>query len=333
MRNFSDYVMNENYTKAYGFDGKGLVYIENERDSCFWESIFDSVFPGKYTVKSSIHPSSISRGKRKLEKFYSHANEFALIAIDSDFDYPCQDRNDYSKHINSKYILHTHSYSRESVICNPAAINETIKRIRFSKKSNFDISIFLERYSEICFYSLPPFLFLLNNRFPNIREKDFHDDLNIREKKGNPMIIDGDTFNFSLLEDNKSRVLERKLKYEKIIKENGLDDEYANFLVSLENLGITKKTAYRYISGHVLYKSVIIRIIKGIKSRLMKAEIDKAKSDAANAGKSEISLVNGIENHFSTKCSIESILDNSEKILSDEIYLKILDKVRKVTTP
>ena len=101
----------------------------------------------------------------------------------------------------------------------------------------------------------------------------------------------------------------------------------------MENLGITKKTAYRYISGHVLYKSVIIRIIKGIKSRLMKAEIDKAKSDAANAGKSEISLVNGIENHFSTKCSIESILDNSEKILSDEIYLKILDKVRKVTTP
>ena len=39
MSNFEDYLTNSSYAKAYGFNGKGIIYIENERDLSFWEKI------------------------------------------------------------------------------------------------------------------------------------------------------------------------------------------------------------------------------------------------------------------------------------------------------
>ena len=37
---FTNYLTDERYVTSYGFNQKGIVYIENEMDYRFWEEIF-----------------------------------------------------------------------------------------------------------------------------------------------------------------------------------------------------------------------------------------------------------------------------------------------------
>lgn len=330
MSNFEDYFTNPAYAKAYGFNNKGLIYIENERDCAFWEEIIESVIPNKYEVKRSIIDGDPSRGKRGLEKLYSSANENALIAIDSDFDYPCPDRSSYSKNINGKYILHTHSYSRESVICNAASINDTIKKIRLYESSNFDISEPLDAYSTICYKSLIPFLFLMNGRHSIANESEFHSDLVITESSEVKYLnVDGG-FNYAILEEIKSKAENRKKYYEKYISDSGLQSHYNDFIESMNRIEISKSSAYRYISGHQLYDNFIIPLIKKIRSRLISLETDKVREDMLGNPLGIRDAVRGVNNHFDSNCSATTLLNNSEKTKEDSIYLKIIDKINKI---
>ncbi|WP_373232505.1 hypothetical protein [Escherichia coli] len=328
MRDFEQYLTNPAYAEVYGFNHKGLIYIENERDYAFWSDIVDSISPNKYEVKKSIIENNLSRGKRGLERLYSMANKKVLIAIDSDFDYTCPNRNEYSKHINDKYILHTHSYSRESVICNVESINDTINKLMLSKKASFDISEPIKKYSSICYESLIPFLFLLENRHCIANEKDFHNDLKVIETADLRRLNKDGKFNYKILEKISNNTKTRRFIYEKYINNHNLSAKYVEFKKHLLDLGVTPESAYRYISGHLVYDNFVIPILKEIKRRLINMEVENIKKSELSHSSSIRDAVRGVHNHFSEYCSEKSILNNCEKIKNDEVYKKIINKTR-----
>lgn len=330
MSEFENYFTNPNYTRAYGFNRKGLIYIENERDAAFWEEIIEATNPNCYDIKRSVLEGSGKRGKRSLEKLYGTANKYAVIAIDADFDYLCPNKSDVSSLLSNRYILHTFSYSRESVICNKETINDTIKRIRLYQKSNFNIDAVLSKYSSICHKVLSPYLFLLNKRDEAASESCFHKPLTISVSKENPLFTTDFSFNFKILDEMEVCALDRLDFYMKEIDSKGLGDEYIKFQEDLSVLGLNEKNAYRYISGHLLYDNIVSPILKHLKNALMSIEIEHVK--AANNGKAKAIKdgIEGVRNHFSNKCSFTSLMDNCNKTQSDDIYLLILDKARKL---
>lgn len=330
MRDFEHYFTDPSYAQAYGFNSKGLIYLENERDCAFWEEVLEATNPNQYDIKRSIAENNKSRGKRSLEKLYSTLNPNVLVAIDADFDYLCPKNTDYSEYISGDYILHTFSYSRESVMCNVESINDTIKKIRLYEKSNFNISDIIKTYSIICYKALPKFLFLFNLRNENVNESSFHDDLTISPSKELPLFTSDFEFNLAIFKQLEEKVEARLNRHNEIIESENLSAEFDLYLEHLLTLGFNENNAYRYISGHLIYENLILPILKAIKSTLLRIEIEKVKE--LHKGNSEAIKANisGVHNHFSEKCSYVTLLENCEKIKSDEIYQKILNKAKGI---
>lgn len=330
MSDFEHYFTDPSYAQAYGFNSKGLIYVENERDCAFWEEVLEATNPNQYDIKRSIAENNMARGKRSLEKLYSSLNPRVIVAIDADFDYLCPQNTEYSKYVSGNYILHTFSYSRESVMCNINAINDTIKKIRLYEKSNFDIENVMRNYSIICYKALPKFLFLFNLRNDNVNESSFHDDLTICPSKELPLFLDDFNFNYDIFRVLDEKVEARLTRYDEVIESDNLHEDYSFFLEHLSKLGFNEENAYRYISGHLVYENLILPIFKNLKSSLLKIEIEKIKETYRGNSKAIKDNIAGVHAHFSEKCSYVTLLENCEKIKADNIYMKILEKAKNI---
>ncbi|MXD28381.1 hypothetical protein FQZ90_27425, partial [Escherichia coli] len=80
---FTSYFTNPKYVTNYTFNGKGLIYIENERNYVLWESIFNAHFDGMYEIKASIKNDG-RRGKDALLELIPTLNKNSLLDIDGD---------------------------------------------------------------------------------------------------------------------------------------------------------------------------------------------------------------------------------------------------------
>lgn len=330
MSDFEHYFTDPSYAQAYGFNSKGLIYVENERDCAFWEEVLEATNPNQYDIKRSIAENNKARGKRSLEKLYSTLNPSVIVAIDADFDYLCPKNTDYSGYVSGDYILHTFSYSRESVMCNIDAINDTVKKIRLYVKSNFNIEEVIQKYSILCYKALPKFLFLFNLRNSNANESSFHDDLTISPTRESPLFLGDFCFNFDIFKALEEKIESRSIRYDEIIERENLSTEFDSFLSHLSSLGFNEKNAYRYISGHLIYENLILPIFKNLKSSLLKIEIENIRETYKGNSKAIKDNIAGVQSHFSEKCSYVTLLENCEKIKSDEIYIKILNKARNI---
>lgn len=330
MSDFEHYLTDSSYARAYGFNGKGLIYVENERDCAFWEEIIEATNPEQYEIKRSITDDEKSRGKRRLERLYGQLNESVLVAIDADFDYLCPNKSDSSSYVSGNYILHTFSYSRESVMCNEETINDTIKKIRFYEKANFSINDVLIKYSSLCYKTLPPFLFLLNNRNDLANEQSFHDDLTINQSKETPLFKNNFEFNFGIFEAIDVKTSLRLERYMAEITSKNMLADYVLFKDEILKLGLNEGSAYRFISGHLLYENLILPILKKIKSNLLTIEVENVKFLHEGDSQAIKENVAGLRNHFTEKCSYITMMENCEKTKKDPIYLSILDKALKI---
>ncbi|WP_421353694.1 DUF4435 domain-containing protein [Aeromonas veronii] len=140
MSDTKNYFTNRNYVKAYATmesaekDASGFVYIESEADKEFWDSILTKCAKGKYffKFKGKQEGKSEPRGKSILEDLYTTANEAALVAIDSDFDYISPNRSDIAKKINSnKYVLQTFAYAIENIKLDHIRVDKCLGKICF----------------------------------------------------------------------------------------------------------------------------------------------------------------------------------------------------------
>lgn len=316
MSDFSNYLTNSNYVKAYGFNNKGIVYIENERDLSFWEKMINEIHPERYEFKRAVIEGSSIRGKRALEKLYENLNEDVLVAIDSDFDYLSPNRNKYSKHVNeNKFLLHTFSFSRESVLCNPKTLNHVLSCIKYFIPSDYKFDAFIIKLSKICYNYLLPFCYLMEKNIFVIDEADFH----------KPLSSIKNEFHLQDWPEAESKIKELTQKLmEKITNQI----EYKEFVNFLHSLGVNEETAYRYISGHVLKDDIIDTIIHDITIDLKNSEIEVIKKECT--GKMIHDRIKALRNHFESSCSFNTLLENSNTIEDDEVYIKIITKIKSI---
>ncbi|QSX29562.1 hypothetical protein JYB88_15395 [Shewanella cyperi] len=315
---FTSYFTKPDFTKAYGFDkdSNGIIYIENEKDSVFWQELLVKAGLSNYQIKyGSKNKSNDSRGKAGLKKFFESLNINALVGIDSDYDYithakvkePCKciARN--------KFILHTFSYSRESVIMNDVNINKSIGRIYFSECINFCFNSFLSELSNKIYADLVHLLTLhemntidsghINSSFSKLTVI-YHDD-------GTYGVSYDDSFAKGIIDKN-------------IIDNDRLRVHKTNY----ENLGLTNESAYRFIDGHKV-ESLIYEVVKSEQKRLIDREQKKIRDDNANNGNIIGERIKELHNHLRQNCSFFSIL-NSQPLDHDFVYQRILEKAKDI---
>lgn len=317
MSSFDSFLTNPQYTSAYGFDGKGIVYIENERDLLFWESIIEEVHPNLYSFKRAVKEGSSTRGKRVLEKHYATLNSKVLVAIDSDFDYLSPNRNSYSSNVRyNPYVLHTFSFSRESVLCNINTLNYNLSRVKFFIPSSYRVDTLLTKFSEISYECLLPFCYLMDTGNFDVTEAEFHSVLNLNDSE---IELNEDAWKAKLVLITEF-VDGLKLKIEDEI-------DYNRFVEGLNDLGVNANTAYRFISGHLLKKHVDM-VVKKVISDLRSKEIAIINNECEGHSEMIKERVKGIHNHFKTSCSFNTLIENCNSINSDDIYAKIVGKVQ-----
>lgn len=258
---FTNYLTNPDYIVSYGYNQKGIVYIENERDYIFWESIFEELHPGKYDLKATFS-NDTTRGKDILRNILNGLNKYCLAAVDGDFDYICGSFREISNLLQNDYILHTHCYSRESAILSEEKFDELASKVRLTKKCALPVKELLLNISETQYEMLVGYLYLLEKNVDLVREFNPHRPLkNIQFRRiiKNGFEIDDDVIN-NLVND--TNALKSSI-YEKF---DTASTEFGDFIAASKAKGLRPETAYRFISGHVLSDNIILPIFTRINS-------------------------------------------------------------------
>lgn len=321
---FTDYLTNPDYIVSYGYNQKGIVYIENERDYIFWESIFEELHPGKYDLKATFS-NDATRGKDILRNISNGLNKYCLAAVDGDFDYICEGFREISNLLQNDYVLHTHCYSRESAILSEDKFDELTSKVRLTKKCVLPVKELLRNISETQYEMLVGYLYLLEKNIDLVREFNPHRPLKtiqFRRVIKNGFEIDDDVIN-NLIND--TNALKSSI-YEKF---DTASTEFCDFIASSEAKGLRPETAYRFISGHVLSDNIILPIFTRIKFLMQKQSIDEILASGVD-GEAKINLVSSVRNHYRDNCQLKTIINGFSPCANDEIILRIKSKVSNV---
>lgn len=329
MSDFQSYLTNGNFIGAYNANKegdknsfeKGIVYIEDDSDQVFWEKFIDAVFPHQYNVQASIIDRPSQRGKRALEKLYESANKKVLIAVDSDYDIICPSSNpQYSGFLlNNPFILHTCSYSKESVCIHKVHLNEFFKKIKHTIKHDINILSFLEKFSKVAFDGLVIFAYELNHGNEKLLiQDDFHKCFNILEQE---LINEDLTIN-----EESILIIQNNLEHY-FVDMNYPPDVMNQMQEYLINLGINVDNAYRFISGHTVY-NLIFKVYSQLINKLKSMEIDRLKREFS--GKELGNRVGQISDIFSKNFTLESCCNDYPINPDDEIHQEILNKIKRL---
>ncbi|EKY3879198.1 DUF4435 domain-containing protein [Enterobacter hormaechei] len=321
---FTDYLTNPDYIVSYGYNQKGIVYIENERDYIFWESIFEELHPGKYDLKATFS-NDATRGKDILRNIANGLNKYCLAAVDGDFDYICGSFREISNLLQNDYVLHTHCYSRESAILSEDKFDELASKIRLTKKCVLPVREMLRNISETQFEMLVGYLFLLEKNIDLVREFNPHRPLKtiqFRRLINNGFEIDEGVINNLIKNTNALK----SLIYEKL---DTASAEFRDFIAACEAKGLRPDTAYRFISGHVLSDNIILPIFTRIKFLMQKQSIDEILASGVD-GEVKINLISSVRNHYRDNCRLKTIINGLSPCANDEIILRIKSKVSNV---
>ncbi|HDN9022051.1 TPA: DUF4435 domain-containing protein [Aeromonas salmonicida] len=327
MSDTKNYFTNRNYVKAYVTmestekDASGFIYIESESDREFWDSIIKKCAKGKYLFKfkGKQDGKSEPRGKSILEDLYTTANEAALVAIDSDFDYISPNRSDVSKKINSnKYVLQTYAYAIENIKLDYLRIDKCLGKICFFEPNEHRVSVFMKNYSSIIHQVLLKYLYLMNVgvQLPFL-DDEFH-------KKIIPIDI------VHCYSNNDLSSVE-KLASEVDLVLSPLLDDMTSFSVFCDlsyYRGMNAENCYKFIKGHDVEDKIINPIVNYIRQSLIAKESARIKT-AFEAREIEDRLKE-VKGHFKEKCNFHTLINCIPHTEDDSIYNKICDHVRSI---
>lgn len=318
MSDFINYTSNIDYIKALteikSGKQKRFIYVEDKSDIFFWEKLIEFMDLDNYEIL--VYSNNTIKGKRILETRFEDVNEYFMMAIDSDYDYLCPNYRKGS-FLESKYILHTFGYSKESILIEKNRLDVFFRGIKYTINHKVKIDEFLDKFSKLCFKGLSLYINeLINNRF-EIQQDAFDSCFNILGEK---LIIEDDlSINFKPLDNI-------ELKINKLFSHQINENEYQNTLNYINSFNINESNAYRFISGHVL-ADLISKIDELLKKYLLKKELDLDKDHCKNP-KEIPQRKKNLSDIFNNQFSLDTFYRYHFYDSEDFLIVKIQDKIR-----
>ncbi|WP_421237890.1 DUF4435 domain-containing protein [Aeromonas jandaei] len=320
-----NYLLNPEYINAYihitSDDSKnvpgGFIYVESEADKQFWSRLLKGFAKKKYEFKIQAKEKRAVRGKRALEDMYLQANEKALVAVDSDFDYISPNRSASAKQLNgNKYVLQTYAYSVESLAFDVLRVDECLSEYYYFEPNQHKLSAFLESYSKIIYPVLMKYLFLMDTltTIP-LKECDFHDCI----MPADPAVCYENNSLSSLME--KVNLLDKQLTP---MLTN--ISSFETFLQLSHFRGLQQNNCYKFIRGHDVEDKIINPIINYIKRKQISQEMERIRESTSPTQWE--SKRREIKSHFEGTRNFKALVSILPYQINDSIYEKICDHVR-----
>lgn len=327
MPDLTDFMRNPQFIRLYtsiesSGPQRGIILIEDASDRFFWEKVVNTVSPGRYDIKPFSQNGA--EGKRALEKEYEHLSKDRLVAVDSDYDYLCPEKNAYASALNSNpFVLHTFLYSRESFISTPEAIDFLTGCIHLHVRLENQLIQAVQSYSRIVYDALYLFSWLHNIDPQQYRENIFNN--SIRLPIGTRLLDDELNVNDGVLAQLKQSVdlyIHNHRQY--------IDDEasYGAYQVVLNSRGITPKNAILFTNGHYLLDAVFHPVYMEFISKNKKKDKEWV---AANFPDNEVrSRKNQVDNHYKDNCTAKQLIYRCEAYREAPFWQKITQKLRDI---
>lgn len=325
---FKEIINSSVFLKAYGFNSKGVCFVEDESDIPFWEFLLNKHLPKKFDIKAA---SSIknphARGKKVLLDKIPDLFDNHIIAIDSDFDYLFKTKNNLL--LDNKYILQTFFYSRESLLYRSERLDLISNCIKYNIVHNFKPSDFLIGFSSKCYDALIKIAYLVETKVIDCSEFNIRVNkaINISKKKSH---IKFDSFSIenSIFDIIDSNIKDNLSEYEHLL----LPEKIEEFKLKKEKLGLYENNAYQYINGHIL-EEYINSIFKYFLDQLVKNEslriVRESQAVVENNRRKHIKQQTAkMENHLKDRCNYLTLIDNLlSEDFSNSCYERIVEKI------
>jgi hypothetical protein len=244
-----------------------VVYVEGKSDIPFWNNILYK-YEKSLNVKFDVEPISLCNkdgqrenvsGKSAIWKFINHTSvgPFLIVAVDSDYDYLLDD-----PHLESKFVLHTFTYSIENHQCHAKNLTAVVCRARNDSTFSFDFEAILKSYSEIIYETLLWAILLKKKGHPLNEEGKG----GLREKIRieNPTDV-----------ENQFRHDLQLLKTEFPSEPQNLYEHSPDYISEKNTLketlsakGLVEENAYLFAQGHSIKNAVVLPLLHTIVSKL-----------------------------------------------------------------
>lgn len=306
------------YTKQQTGKSRGVLYVENPSDRLFWESVIAQVCPGQYSVKSFSLGNA--PGKRSLEKEYSKLNPYYIVGVDGDFDYLCPDRHEFANSLNNNpFVIHTFTYSRESVIFSIPSVLDISNRLSFRNKLTHDCIAALTEYSRAIFSALAIFSYAHNLDWQQFKEDKFMKAISL--PVGEKLLTDDLKINAVALDGVRSS---SQQYIDSTINAVGNEIDVGNCCSLLKERHVTPDVAYMFIDGHYLKDNIVKPMLDLLKRKNKTEDINEVKERIPRDKWKQ--SINEVENYFKDCCHTESIIHNANCYASGEIWCLIKAK-------
>lgn len=327
MSEFKEFITNTNFIGSYNVflsgniddKNKGFVFVEDDSDSSFWEEFISHFYPDEYTFRTSSKSGEKITGKRFLESVYDKASSQFIIAVDSDYDYIASKTQPDHAFNNSKYIIHTYGFSRESVQLEKKSLQNFFRRCKWTISHSIDLIGFLDSFSKISFEGLTKYFVLLqSNGYSTEFQKEFDNCFNVKDRKlvGENLHLD------SSIIDTIRNNLDNFFNSKDVSRE---ETETAKSF--LESIGINNDNAYRFISGHVFF-DLMKKIHSDTLIQLQKKEIEQIDQDLTGVERGN--RVKQIRNNFKDTFSFNAHCNVYPINLEDEVHRLILSDIENI---
>lgn len=326
--NFKEIINSSYFLNAYGFNDKGICYVEDESDIPFWEYLLNKHLSGKFDIKTaSSTKNPHARGKKVLLEKIPNLYDKHIIAMDSDFDYIFGDKNNNT--LENKYILHTFFYSRESLLYRSDRLDLISKYVKYNLNHDLKPSLFLNQFSKKCYEALINVAYLveigaIDNSYLKIKVNEI---INIGNDK--KFIYNEDLIlNYSILNKIDSKLSEFILENNSFLDQSKIN----KFKIEKKSLGLDEYSAYQYIDGHLL-ENYINHIFKILVNHLKKIESKRIVNESINVcsknrEKHIESQKDKVDNHFKIRCNYSTLIEN---LLSEDFsnicYERIVKRI------
>lgn len=304
----------------------GFIYIENEQDKCFWISIMGDNIEDIYEFNpcSTDEQNQLTRGKKRFLNKLDKACESIVFAIDADFDPITINQNETSKKIyESKFILHTFGYSKESLVFSKENICSALSRYIYYKNHNYSnlMESFLTKISEKIYPILLRYIYSLDcNKQGLLTDEKFHNML--IPPKQRYTILHESFFDRNWIEFDK--FLEAVKFTELGLIEQPCFQPCEKYMRHVQEIGLTQENAYQFINGHSFVNRILTPIIEEITNRIAHSEMTGYQTLAGT--KQYDQKVSEIKNHLRKEKNFITIINMLDNWKSNALFLKAKEK-------
>jgi hypothetical protein len=327
MSDLTDFMRSAEYIKIYtGMESsgpqKGIIHTEDASDRLFWKQVVNEVCPGKYDIKPFSQGGEA--GKRRLEQQYRHLHKHYLIAVDSDYDFLCPDRNEFSAELNANpFILHTFCYSRESFIHTTESVEELTDCIHLHEKTHSQIKEALQRFSVTVYDALLVFSWLHNQDQQRFKESDFNQCFKLPH--GVLILDDNIEVNEAAFKSLSQSVERYSEEYAALITDQ---DSFNHHETLLRSKGITPESALLFINGHHLLDGIFRPVYEKL---IRKSRTTDNEWVVNHYPDSEVqSRKNQVRNHYEESCRPRQLINRCESYKTSPFWHRITQKLTVV---